>query len=361
MPLNNQLKTPDTRLMTPKIKSLKNQLALSSTRKQLKFNKGSVLHRAEFENYEHLAIEALDDQRCYATLNNLLTTPDNRLMTPRIKSIKNQLVPSSTKKQLNFSCASKSHETGSGYYEHLAMRTPGDPTIYARLNNLLTPARIRISSDPFMTPNYQSLYSQLATPNMSIFSGSYCEIVTPLTDNRLNFTSDAMSPVSQIESVLEISTDGNIRFNLSPAYGVFPNPSKPIRGRSNKRGKITYIPSSVDPKPKTGLFSRAKKERFTRTLLTQNKQVEEEQRSDEKRSSQVVPSFKRGKLRSSLSKLKHRITMRKLIKSTSPNTSPFQKSLHHRDGNFHTSYSKTPSGKGFLSKFRNRLQNLNLF
>ena len=102
MPLNNQLKTPDNRLITPKIKSLKNRFAPASTKKQLNFDNGSIVLGSEHETYEHLAMKPLDDQRCYETLNNLLATPDDRFITPKIKSIKNQLAPQSAKKQLNF-------------------------------------------------------------------------------------------------------------------------------------------------------------------------------------------------------------------------------------------------------------------
>ena len=338
MPLNNQLETPDNRLMTPKIKSLKNRLTPRSAKKH--FDKSSVVPGTEFDHYEHLAMKPLDDQRCYAALNNLLTTPDNRLMTPKIKSIKNQLAPPSSKKQLNFSCSSKSH--GSDNYEHLAMRTLGDQAIYATLNNLLTPARAQSINDPFMTSMLQSFNNHLTTPNLSVFSGSYCEILTPITDSELNCTIGSKDHSSPIE------------------YGLFPRPSRPIRGRHNKRGKITYIPSSVERKPKSGLFARAKKETSARTLLTEIKQVEEVQKSDQKKSSQVVPLFKRGKLRSSLSKLKHRITRKnQSIKGTSPHTSPLKKPQHHED--LYPSNDKSPSGKEFLSKCRNRLQNLALF
>ena len=186
---------------------------------------------------------------------------------------------------------------------------------------------------------------KLTTPTGSIFSGSYCDILTPISDSRSNRTIHANDQPSPID------------------HGLFPLPRLPIRGRHsyNKRGKITYLASSVERKPKTGLFSRAKKEKSAKASLAQTSQAEE-QRSDEKKSSQVITSFKRGKLRSSLSKLKHRITRKNLsVKSTSPNTSPFKNPQQPCNENLHQTFDKSSLDKGFISKCRNRLQNLALF
>ena len=329
MPLNNQLKTPDNRLITPKIKSLKNRFAPASTKKQLNFDNGSIVLGSEHETYEHLAMKPLDDQRCYETLNNLLATPDDRFITPKIKSIKNQLALQSAKKQLNFCRVPMEQGTGFDHYEHLSAETLGELTYYATLNNRL--------NDQFATP-------KLTTPTGSIFSGSYCDILTPISDNRSNRTIGETGQPYPME------------------YGLFPLPRLPIRGRHsyNKRGKITYLASSVERKPKTGLFSRAKKEKSTKTSLIQTSQAED-QRHDEK-SSQVTISFKRDKHRSSLSKLKHRITRKKQsLKGTSPNTSPFKNPQQNCNENLHQTFDKSSLDKGFISKCRNRLQNLALF
>ena len=182
--------------------------------------------------------------------------------------------------------------------------------------------------DGYSTPTAQSSNTRDSTPTGSTSSHSYCEIDTPIRNNRLNFTVDANDQLSPIE------------------YGLLPLPRQPIRGRHsyNKRGKITRIASSVELKPKTGLFSRAKKDKSNKTSLTQTSPIEE-QRSDEKKSSQVNPSFKRSKFRSSLSKLKSQIMQKNQLTEnheTSPCTSP----------------NKSSQDKGFLSKCRNRLQNL---
>ena len=224
LPLNNQLKTPDNRLITPKIKSLKNQLAPPSVRKQLNFGKGSKMHGAECDAYEHLAIEPLDDQGCYetlniqlmtpdgrlmtlnaetgsvtqgitefvnyeqssniplsglgyyTTLNNHLKTPDDRLVTPKIKSIKNQLVPPSARDQMIFHCcAPKSPRTG-GNFKHSATKSFVDHTKQAPLNNQRSPSRFHPFNHRALTPKINLLNIQNATPTMSIASGSYCEI-----------------------------------------------------------------------------------------------------------------------------------------------------------------------------------------
>ena len=220
--------------------------------------------------------------------------------------------------------------TGFDHYEHLSAETLGELTYYATLNNRL--------NDQFATP-------KLTTPTGSIFSGSYCDILTPISDSRSNRTIGETGQQSPIE------------------YGLLPLPRQPIRGRHsyNKRGKITYLASSVERKPKTGLFSRAKKDKSAKTSLTKTSQIEE-QRSDEKKSSQVSLAFKRGKLRSSLSKLKHRITRKnQSLRGTSPNTSPFKNPQQHCYEDLHQTFDKSSLDKGFISKCRNRLQNLALF
>ena len=227
MPLNNQLNTPDNRHMTPKIKSFKNQLTPLSTKKQLNFDHGSTVQGSDFDNYEHLANYPMDDQGCYAKLNNQIATPNNRLVTPKIASLKNQLGLPSVKKQLNFNRGSMIPGTDLDNYEHLAMRTLGDETQLG-----YTQRSTRFAMISFMTPNVQRINDLLTSPNMSIFSGSYCDILTPITDNSMNCTTGTKVQSSPTE------------------YGLFPKPSRPIRGRHNKNGKISNISSSVERKTK---------------------------------------------------------------------------------------------------------------
>ena len=196
--------------------------------------------------------------------------------------------------------------------------------------------------DGYLTPTAQSLNVLDSTPTGSTFSHSYCEIDTPIRNNKLNFTIDANDQSSPIE------------------YGLFPLSRQPIRGRHsyNKRGKITYLASSVELKPKTGLFSRAKKDKSARTSLTQTSQAEE-QSSDEKKSSQVNPSFKRGKFRSSLSKLKSQIMQKNQSTEnheTLSCTSPIKTRQNLRNESLFQSSDKSSQGKGFLSKCKNRLK-----
>ena len=230
---------------------------------------------------------------------------------------------------------------------HIRLNTPKNKSIEMPLNikdstptgsifshsncEIVTP----ITDDGYLKPMVQPLNIQNSTPTGSIFSHSYCEIVTPITDNRLIFT---------IES--------------SPKL-----PIQPIRGRHshNKRGKITYIASSDERKPKTGLFSRAKKEKSAKTSLTQTSQAEE-QRRDEKKSSQVS-QFKRSKLGSSLSKLKSQIMQKNPSTEnheTSPCISPIKTRQNLRTESFFQFSDKSSRGKGFFSKCRNRLQILTM-
>ena len=184
---------------------------------------------------------------------------------------------------------------------------------------------------------------------MSIFSGSYCEIVTPLTDNRLNFTSDAMSqvvsdwihvgdqprwkhsfqPVSWIRSISKTQqTDQRAieqerKDNLHPFFGW--NGSQKLVCFHERRKKSQREHRSPRPskwKKNRGAMRRSLHKSFLRSNVA-NSEVLSRNWSIESRGSR--------------------------IKSTSPNTSPFQKSLHHHIESLHQSYSKTPSGKGFLS------------
>ena len=388
--------TPDNRLMTATLNSLK--IRFGSQR--LNFNNGSMVNESygtECNHYEQLVTKTPDDQESYETLNNQLTPHVNVLVTSEIKSIETRLATISAIKRLNYHRAHiennyenvpvykfsrfddeylkiKSIENRLGTpsaikrsndyenwnddsfdfrrrlvdtystptdesndYEHFSENIFDNERHYTKLNYRL--------KDGYLTPTAQSLNTQDSTPTGSIFSHSYCEIDTPIRNNKLNFTIDANDQLSPIE------------------YGSLLFPRQPIRGRhGNKRGKITYLASSVERKPKTGLFSRAKKDKSAKTSLTQTSQMEE-QRSDEKKSSQVNPSFKSGKFRSSLSKLKSQITQTNQSTEnheTSPCISPIKTRVNLRNESLFQSSEKSSQGKGFLSKCRNRLQSLTM-
>ena len=315
-------RTPDNRLTTATLNSLK--IRFGSQR--LNFNNGSMVNESygtEFNHYEQLATKTSDDQESYETLNNQLTPHVNVLVTSEIKSIETRLATVSAIKRLNYHRAHIENN-----YENVLVYK------FSRFD------------DEYL--KIKSIENRLGTPSARKRSNDYenwiddSEIDTPIRNNKLNSTIDANDQLSPIE------------------YGLFP---QPIRGRhGNKRGKITYLASSVERKPKTGLFSRAKKEKSAKTSLTQTSQIEE-QRSDEKKSSQVNPSFKSGKFRSSLSNLKSQTTQRNQSienHGTSPCISPIKTRVNLRNESLFQSSDKSSQGKGFLSKCRNRLQSLTM-
>ena len=216
--------------------------------------------------------------------------------------------------------------------------------------------------DGYLTPTAHPLHIQDSTPTGSIISHSYCEIVTPITDDGYlkPFNIQDSTPTGSISSHSYCEIDSPIRdhrliFTIASSPKL---PIQPIRGRhGNKRGKITRIASSVERKPKTGLFSRAKK-KSAKTSLTQTSQIEK-QRSDTKKSSQVIPSFTRGKFQSSLSKItqKNQSTENH---ETSPCIAPIKTRQNLRNESLFQSSDKSSQSNGFLSKCRNRLQNLTM-
>ena len=226
--LNNLLTPYGYQVMTPKFKSIKNRVATPWAKKPSNSRRVPLEQRIDFDNYEHLSVGTIDYQPCYTTLNDVYVTQTVR----------------------------------SNNYEHLSVDNFDYEPYYRMLNNRLE------DDDVCLSPTVQPLNIQGTTPTGSISSHSYCEIDTPIRNNKLIFTIDAEVQTSPIE------------YGLAPALPI----------RKNRRSTEISCISSNERKPKTaGLISRAKKEKSAKTSLTQTSQAEEEQGSDEKKSSQVVP------------------------------------------------------------------------
>ena len=124
--LKNCLNPHVNRLVTSEIKSIETRLATITAIKRLNSHRpivkphdnescfdhdqmvsisqpddGSIVNGTEFNHHEQIAINQPDDQRNYETLNNQLTTPDNRLITSNNKSIENRLATPSAIKRSN--------------------------------------------------------------------------------------------------------------------------------------------------------------------------------------------------------------------------------------------------------------------
>ena len=337
--------------MTKKIESFDTLNPLSA-KNRLNPGNCSTVHGNEINHYERLAMKPLDDQRCYETLNNLLTPYGYQVMTPKFKSIKNRVATPWAKKQSNSRRVPLEQGTDFDNYEHLSVETIDYQPCYTKLNDEYVTQTVqsnnyehlsvdnfdyepyyrmlnnRLKEDGCLSPMIQPLNTQGTTPTGSISSHSYFEIDTPIRNNKLILTIDAEVQTSPIE------------YGLAPALPI----------RKNRRSTEISCISSNERKPKTaGLISRAKKEKSAKTSLTQTSQIEE-QRSDEKKTSQVVPSFKCGKLTKKSQSIENH--------ETSPNLSPLKTRQNLRNESLFQYTDKSSLGKGFLSKCRNHLQNL---